>query len=79
MALYHSVHGNLEACLKSVEDGLARARRTGLHCWDFLLSAQAVRGSLVAGDLASASTWMSAMANTPSPRRTVSVAMGSHG
>jgi len=64
VALYHSVHGGQEPCLKSVEDGLARARKTGLHCWDFLLSAQAARGSLVAGDLASASTWMSAMANT---------------
>ncbi len=64
VALYHSVHGNQEACLESVEDGLALARKTGLHSWDFHLCAQAARCGLVTGDLASAETWMSAMAET---------------
>ncbi|MGH2523597.1 MAG: hypothetical protein ACRDH2_13920, partial [Anaerolineales bacterium] len=46
VALYHSVHGGQEACLKLVEDGLALARKTGLHCWDFHLCAQAARCGL---------------------------------
>ncbi len=64
VTLYHSVHGQKEACLGAVEEGLARARRTGLHCWDFLLAAQAARGCLVAGDLDGASRWLPAMAKT---------------
>lgn len=63
-ALYHSVHGQQEACLSAVEAGLALARQTGLYCWDFLLSAQAARCSLVSGELAAADTWMAAMART---------------
>lgn len=64
IGLYHSVRGDLDACLQVVEDGLALARKTGLHCWDFLLAAQAARCSLVAGKLADADAWMSAMATT---------------
>lgn len=64
VALYHSVQGDLPACLAVVGQGLALAERTGLRCWDFLLCAQAARCSLVLGDLESADRWLSAMART---------------
>jgi DNA-binding SARP family transcriptional activator len=64
LALYHSVQGELDACLRVVEEGLSLARKSGLNCWDFLLSAQAARCSLVAARLAEADAWMSAMAAT---------------
>jgi DNA-binding SARP family transcriptional activator len=58
------VQGEIEACLKSVEGGLKIAQNTSLHRWDFLLSAQATRCSLVIGDLESAEIWTTRMANT---------------
>jgi LuxR family maltose regulon positive regulatory protein len=64
VALYHSVQGEIEACLKSVKEGLEIAQNTSLHRWDFLLSAQAARCSLVIGDLESAEIWITRMANT---------------
>lgn len=64
VALHHSVQGQTEACRKVVEQGLDTARRTGLQGFDFLLSAQMARCSLVAGDRAEADTWMAAMAKT---------------
>ncbi|MGZ8212933.1 MAG: BTAD domain-containing putative transcriptional regulator [Methylosarcina sp.] len=64
VGLYHSVRGDLESCLQTVQNGLSIANKNGLHCWDFLLSAQAARCSLIAGDLASAETWISAMSTS---------------
>jgi LuxR family transcriptional regulator, maltose regulon positive regulatory protein len=64
VALYYSVHGEVEACLKAVEEGLEIAQNTSLHRWDFLLSAQAARCSLVIGDLESAEVWTTRMAST---------------
>jgi LuxR family maltose regulon positive regulatory protein len=64
VGLYHSVRGDLEACSRVIEAGLSLARQTGLHCWDFLLSAQVARCSLVAGNLAAADLWIARMATT---------------
>lgn len=64
VGLYHSVRGDLEGCLAVVEAGLSLARKTGLTCWDFLLSAQVARCSLVAGSLADADIWIARMATT---------------
>lgn len=64
VGFYHSVRGDLEACLRIVNGGLAQANQTGLHCWNFLLSAQAARCSLIAGDLDGADRWISNMSNT---------------
>lgn len=64
VGLYHSVRGDLERCLPIVEAGLSLACKTGLTCWDFLLSAQAARCSLVAGNLTNADTWIARMATT---------------
>lgn len=62
VGLYHSVRGETEACRNAVEAGLELARRSGLHAFDFLLSAQMARCSLVAGDLSAAESWMATMA-----------------
>ena len=61
-ALYHSVQGDTDECRRCVEGGLALAERSGLHTFDFLLSAQMARCSLVAGDPSSAETWITRMA-----------------
>lgn len=61
VGLYHSVHGDREACLTIIEGGLSLAEKTGLHWWDFLLSAQAARCYLIAGDLDNADTWIASM------------------
>jgi ATP/maltotriose-dependent transcriptional regulator MalT/DNA-binding SARP family transcriptional activator len=68
LALYHSVQGETRLCRSAVEEGLAVARRSGLHGFDFLLTAQMARCCLVAGDAAEAETWMVAMGGS----------MGSH-
>lgn len=62
MGLYHSVRGDVDACLPIVEQGLALGQKTGLQCWDFLLCAQAARCNLVAGDVSAADPWISRMA-----------------
>jgi LuxR family maltose regulon positive regulatory protein len=64
VALYHSVRGECAACRLPVDAGLALAQRTGLHTFDFLLSAQMARCSLIAGDTAQASDWLGRMAAT---------------
>lgn len=64
VALYHSVQGEAEGCRKAVEEALGLARRTGLHAFDFLLSAQMARCSLIAGDLPAADIWLAAMVAT---------------
>lgn len=43
--------GDNGACLAAVEDGLALAKESGVHLWDFMLLAQASFGTLTAGDL----------------------------
>lgn len=62
LALYHSVRGEMVACVSAVEEGLKLAQRSGLHAFDFLLRAQAARCSLMAGKLPEAENWLSLMA-----------------
>ncbi len=62
LALYHSVRGEMDACIAAVEEGLQLAQRSGLHAFDFLLRAQAARCSLMAGKLPEAEAWISLMA-----------------
>ena len=61
VALYHSVHGEVVACRAAVDQALALARSSGLHGFDFLLSAQLARGCLVAGEPALAEAAIAAM------------------
>ncbi|MGR9108635.1 MAG: BTAD domain-containing putative transcriptional regulator [Gammaproteobacteria bacterium] len=60
--LYYSVRGDLDACLRVIDAGLSLGSKTGIHCWDFLLAAQAARCSLVAGNLDQADAWITRMA-----------------
>lgn len=62
LALYHSVRGEMDACVSAVEEGLKLAQHSGLHAFDFLLRAQAARCSLMAGKLSEAENWLSLMA-----------------
>ena len=78
VALYYSVQGETEGCRKSVEAGLELAQRTGLHHFDFLLSAQMARCTLVAGDPAEAETWIAAMARTMSSHSHINGAFYRH-
>jgi LuxR family maltose regulon positive regulatory protein len=64
VGLYHSVRGELEECLAVVGAGMSQAGQAGLNCWDFLLSAQAARCSLIAGSLADADIWIARMSTT---------------
>jgi ATP/maltotriose-dependent transcriptional regulator MalT/DNA-binding SARP family transcriptional activator len=64
VGLYHSVRGELEACVLAVEGGLQLAQHTGLHAFDFLLRGQAARCSLIAGKLPEAEVWISLMVKT---------------
>jgi DNA-binding SARP family transcriptional activator len=64
VALYHSARGECAACQSAVDAGMALAERTGLHTFDFLLSAQMARCNLVAGHPTRANEWLSRMAGT---------------
>ena len=64
IALYHSVQGEMDSCVKTIEKALNLAEQTGLHAFDFLLSAQVARCSLMAGELQEAESWLSLMAKT---------------
>lgn len=78
VALYHSVQGETEGCRGAVEEGLSVARRTGLQGFDFMLSAQMARCSLIVGNGAEADTWMAAMAETMRDRGHVNGAFHCH-
>ncbi|MEJ8849507.1 BTAD domain-containing putative transcriptional regulator [Variovorax rhizosphaerae] len=60
--LYHSVRGEVAQCRHSIETGLGVADQADLHAFDFLLTAQMARCSLVAGDPVAADGWMARMA-----------------
>jgi len=62
VGLYHSVQGESEPCRAAIESGLDRARRAGLHNFDFLLCGQMARCALVAGDPAEAERWIGLLA-----------------
>lgn len=64
VALYHSVSGACADCQRCVSAALALAEHSGLHTFDFLLSAQMARCSLVAGDIGQAAEWLDRMAAT---------------
>jgi hypothetical protein len=55
------VHGEVAACRAAVDQALALARSSGLHGFDFLLSAQLARCCLVAGEPALAEPAIAAM------------------
>lgn len=64
VGLFHSVQGETKPCGQAIDAGLALARRTGLHVFDFLLAAQMARGHLIAGSPAQAEPWIAAMGET---------------
>ncbi len=64
VGLFHSVQGEAKLCGQAIDAGLALARRSGLHVFDFLLAAQMARGHLVAGSSAQAEPWIAAMGET---------------
>jgi len=73
-AAYHWMAGHNEDCLDAVDKGLHLAETTGVHLWDFMLSAQASFGTLTAGDLESAKPYLQTMAAITGTNRRVDIA-----
>jgi len=66
-ATYHWMTASHRACLKAVGEGLETAKATGIHLWDFMLCAQGVWGSLIAGDVQTAISHLETMALALNP------------
>ena len=62
-ATYHWMTASPENSLRAVKEGLATAQTSGSHLWDFMLCAQGVWASLIAGDVATAGTYLAHMAS----------------
>lgn len=61
-AAYHWMTADNKACLAAVEKGLETATGTGIHIWNFMLSAQASFGTMTAGDTETAGKYLRDMA-----------------
>ncbi len=62
-ATYYWMTASPENSLRAVKEGLASAQTSGSHLWDFMLCAQGVWASLIAGDVATAGTYLAHMAS----------------
>lgn len=73
-AAYHWMACHNEDCLDAVDKGLHLAETTGVHLWDFMLSAQASFGTLTAGNLEAVKPYLRTMGAVTRTNRRVDIA-----
>jgi ATP/maltotriose-dependent transcriptional regulator MalT len=77
-AVHHWHSGAAAAAARAVETGLALARESGVHIWDYLLQLQGVNAALADDDLTAARSWLAAATRSVDDTRPLNVAVLEH-